>query len=371
MGQTLSSGDCAGQVAGLCQRKYGLLVGSGTAALTVACQTLHQERNKVVLPAITCISVLYSVLYAGCIPVFADVCPATGLIDPESVGALIEKDPSIGAIIVVHVYGFVADCPNILELAKRKSILVIEDAAQAQGGHFEDGRPLGGVGDISLVSFGHTKILDLGGGGVLMMDCPRIYADCLALVEDLPARPPNLDRLFSEFRSSYYLNWDMRHNDYSALSKIGDLHSTYRDMFLHRSNEEMVKRIICSLPDLCSEVSERRIMASQYAAGLAGLPDVHLCESSAGFVPWRFVVLVAGSERDSLLEFLRNQGIDASSWYPVLAHFYKDKGCGFELPNAINFESQVVNLWLTPGYSKHRIDDTCALIRDYFGERYR
>ena len=355
-------------VAALCHREYGLLLGSGTTALTLACSMAPSGRKKIIVPAISCLSVLYAVLYAECEPVFVDVLPDTGLLDPESVNEAINRDPLIGAVIVVHTYGYVADCHAIAAIARPKGVLVIEDAAQAQGGQYADGQPLGALGDLSLVSFGHTKILDVGCGGILMTDSAQMHAACLALSQDLPITPSNLNDLFAEYRAKYYANWGLRNSDPLALGRAGKLYLSFREIFLHRPDDETARRIIAALPNLQAQVSARKVLAAQYLVGLLDTPGIRCCNAPAGSVPWRFVFLAPEGERDALLEHLRSHDLDASSWYPSLQCFHEGDGTQAALPNATAFARQVINLWLTLGYSSKRIDMACALIQDYFGE---
>jgi len=358
---------CADKVAESCHRKFGLLVGSGTTSLALACRMAPVGRKRVIVPAISCIHVLYAILYAECEPVFVDVLPNTGLLDPEAVRQALERDPVIGAVIVVHTYGYVADVHAIASIARSKSVLVIEDAAQAQGGSYADGSPVGSLGDLSLVSFGHTKILDLGSGGVLMMDSQEMYSACLALMENLAVTPINLDDLLASFRSNYYSNWRLRTSDPLALSRIGKLYLSYSNVFIHRSDNATPKRVITALPRLQDRVAERRELASKYTFRLADVTEIQLCRISSGSVPWRFVFLAPENERESLLERLRCGDVDASSWYPSLAPFYKSTSDPQDLPNSAIFERKVINLWTTPGYGVRRVDLACDLIRGHFG----
>lgn len=363
---TLNLATCGSKVADLCERKYGLLLGSGTTALTLACRMTPPGRKKIIVPAIACAHVLFAVLYAECTPVFVDICPENGLIDPEMVRVALELDPAIGAVIVVHTYGNIAELHSIASYAKASGALVIEDAAQAQGGVYADGRPLGSLGDLSLISFGHTKILDSGGGGVFMTDRRDMYEAGLALAEGLPASPVDLEARFAQYRSSYYSEWNARASDASALIRIGLLYRHFRDMFLHRATDEMARRIIVALPTLPSRVAERVDMATEYASLLAGMSAVRLCRMAQGSAPWRFVFRVPANERDALVKQLRSTGVDVSCWYPSLVQFLRPESAQRTLLNADAFAQEVVNLWVTPGYDREQIHATCALIRGYF-----
>lgn len=358
---------CGFKVAESCHREYGLLLGSGTAALALACRMAPTERKKIIVPAIACAHVLFAVIYAECRPVFVDICAETGLLDPNLVRIALEKDPEIGAVLVVHTYGHVADLHSIANHARANGALVIEDAAQAQGGAYADNRPVGAIGDLALVSFGHTKILDTGGGGVLMTDCHDMYEACLELAGELPPPPADLEDRLADYRSRYYLEWNKRARDPMALHRIGMLHRYYREIFLYRGVEAVSRRIMDALASLPLNVSTRLALASEYTTQLAGSRRVRLCEPAPGSVPWRFVFRVPAAERDALVECLRRASVDVSSWYPSLAYFYANGKTCATLPNADIFTQEVVNLWVTPGYDRKKIHVACALIRDYLG----
>lgn len=357
---------CGSRVAESCHREYGLLLGSGTTALSLACRMTPPGRKKVVVPAIACANVLFAIHYAECTPVFVDIFPESGLLDPESVRVALDRDPLIGAVLVVHTYGHVADLRRIAGHARATGALVIEDAAQAQGGMYGDGLPLGALGDLSLVSFGHTKILDVGGGGVLMTDNRDMYEACLALVEELPLPPDDLEARFAQYRSRYYSDWSVRASDPSALTRIGMLHRHFREAFLHRADDATARRVIAGLPMLPFLASARVELAAEYASLLADVIAIRLCTVEAGSVPWRFVFRAPAHERDALVECLRRSGLDASCWYPSLARFYAAEPGSATLPHADAFEQEVVNLWVTPGYDRQQIHAACMSIQNFF-----
>lgn len=349
-----------------CRRQYGLLLGSGTTALFLACNIVPQDRHKVVVPAITCTSVLFAVLHAGCEPVFVDVLPESGLIDPQSFRKAVDRDPLIGAVVIVHTFGNVADFKSIAAIAQLNNILIIEDAAQAQGATYPDGMPVGALGDLSLVSFGKTKILDLNGGAVLMTDSSEIHSRCIYLSQKLPPRPSNIDNLFTSFRSLYYENWHARKIDPLALFRIGKMYIQFRQAFFHRANEVVANRIISALPKLNAEKMERLKLAAEYTHRLSGLSEIKFINLAGGSVPWRYVILVPENDRDILIEDLRKSNLDASSWYPSLTNFYSKDADHISLPQATAFENQVLNFWVNPGYGINHIRDVCSLIRKYF-----
>jgi dTDP-4-amino-4,6-dideoxygalactose transaminase len=107
-----------------------------------------------------------AVLAAGAIPVIVDIDESLTL-DPDAVDAAV--GPHTRAVIPVHMWGTVADMDRILELARSKELLVVEDACQAVGGGYE-GRKLGTLGDAGAFSFNYYKNMTAGEGGAVVTD---------------------------------------------------------------------------------------------------------------------------------------------------------------------------------------------------------
>ncbi len=136
-------------------------VSSGTDALLCALMSLGiGPGDEVILPAFTFFATAGSVARVGATPVFVDIDARTFNLDPAEVEAAVTDKTR--AILVVHLFGQCADMDPINEIARRGSIAVIEDAAQALGAAYRD-RPACSLGDLACVSFYPTK--NLGGFG--------------------------------------------------------------------------------------------------------------------------------------------------------------------------------------------------------------
>ena len=148
--------------------KHFSLAVSGSYALTAAMIGLGiGPGDEVLVPAHTYMASATSVLAAGAIPVIVDVNESI-TIDPAAIEAAI--GPQTRAIITVHMWGTTCDMDAIMEIARRRKLLVIEDACQAVGGSYK-GRKLGSIGDIGAYSFNFYKNMTAGeGGGVATND---------------------------------------------------------------------------------------------------------------------------------------------------------------------------------------------------------
>lgn len=130
--------------------------------------------DEVVIPSHTFTASAYPFLKKGARPVWADIDPHTRVTD----AACIEKvlTPRTKAVVVVHLYGYVADMPSIMDLARRRNLIVIEDAAQSIGADI-DGVRSGAFGDMAVFSFhSHKNFSTLGEGGMLVTRNPEAAA---------------------------------------------------------------------------------------------------------------------------------------------------------------------------------------------------
>jgi len=149
-------------------KKYGVAVSSGTAALEVAVGAIGtRPGDEIILPTFTIVSCLNAILTYGGKPVFVDSEPETWNINPDKIEEKITKKTK--AIMVVHIYGHPCDMDKIMKIAKKHSLLVIEDAAEAHGAEF-NGKKCGSFGDISCFSFYANKIINTGEGGMILTD---------------------------------------------------------------------------------------------------------------------------------------------------------------------------------------------------------
>lgn len=155
-----------------CGVKHGVAVNSGTAALEIILRCLNVAGKDVLVPANTFFATAAAVVHAGARPVLMDT-------DPESFGTAPEEaerriTPHTAAMIVVHVGGIVScRMPDLVDLARRKGIWLVEDAAHALGASFRDTQA-GTFGLAGAFSFYPTKVLTAGEGGMIVTNDDRL-----------------------------------------------------------------------------------------------------------------------------------------------------------------------------------------------------
>ena len=156
--------------------RYAISCTNGTAALHVAISSLGiGPGDEVIVPSYSFIASSFSIVQAGAIPIFCDVTDDHTLNPRE-----LEKHLSVRtkAIVVVHLYGVVADMGPIMEFANKHELFVIEDCAQAFGGLFK-GKKVGTIGNVGCFSFCQSKHFTTGGeGGMVVTDNEDLAWEC-------------------------------------------------------------------------------------------------------------------------------------------------------------------------------------------------
>lgn len=147
-------------------KKHGVAVCNGTAALEIAVEALGiKTGDEVIMPTFTIISCASAIIKSGAIPVLVDSDLNTWNMDVNQIESKITSKTK--AIMVVHIYGLTVDMDPIVELAKKHHLKIIEDAAEAHGQTYK-GKPCGSFGDVSVFSFYPNKLITTGEGGMIL-----------------------------------------------------------------------------------------------------------------------------------------------------------------------------------------------------------
>ena len=259
---------------------------SGTAALHLVLAALGlRAGDEVVVPAFTMIATANAVTYTGATPVFADSDPVTWNVTAATLEPRIT--PRTRALVVVHTYGHPADMDPIRELADRRGLFLLEDAAEAHGAAYR-GRPVGSLGDAATFSFYGNKIVTTGEGGMITTNDERLAG----LVRRLRDHAFSPDRHFWHTYTGY--NYRMTNLQAAVglaqVERLGDL------------------------------VEARRENRRRYEARLRDVPGLTLPSESSGVtsVFWMYGILVEdgfGATRDEVRIALARQGIETRAFF--------------------------------------------------------
>ena len=319
--------------------KHALAVSNGTAALHLACLVLGiGPGDEVILPSLTFVATANAVLYTGAEVRFADIIGPQELnISPESI--LGQITPRTKALIVMHYGGYPCRMPEILEIAKRYNLSVIEDAAHAPGARLE-GRALGTWGDVGCFSFFSNKNLVTGEGGMLVTQR-----------DDLAERA----RLLRSHGMTS-LTWD-RYKGHAYSYDVVDLGYNYR-MDEIRSALGLVQ-----LSKLDKNNKRRKAITQTYWGALGGsrliLPFREYAAQSANSGAYHIfpVLLPEGIARKDFMDTLRLAGIQTSIHYPPIHQFsyHRQLISGVTLPQTEHVAEREVTLPLYSSMSDSQV----------------
>ena len=154
-------------------RKYVHAVNSGTSANMTAYASLTLEPgDEIICPGLAPVFVSFPIVGIGCVPVFADVDIRTQIITAATIEACITSKTR--AVVVVHLNGQPAMMDEIMEVARKHNLKVVEDCAQAYDAYYK-GRKVGTIGDIACFSMQQSKHITCGEGGMIATDDPELY----------------------------------------------------------------------------------------------------------------------------------------------------------------------------------------------------
>ena len=231
------------KIAELCKVNYAVGVNSGTSALLVGLLGLGVgPGDEVIVPGYTFVASISSVIYAGAVPILAEI-DRTFNLDPTDVVNKITKRTK--AIMTVHMLGNPARMDEILEIAKVYDLYVVEDCAQAFGATYKN-KPVGSMGDVGAFSFNGYKTITAGDGGMLVMDDKRLYERCFAIHDQ--GHLPN--RCGVEVGSRTIVGLDFRLTELQAAVLLAQLRKFESITGKLRANKALYKSMIEDLPEI-------------------------------------------------------------------------------------------------------------------------
>lgn len=339
--------------------RYAFSVTSGTVALDLAIHLLDLEPgDEVIVTPQTYHATIQPLLNYQVAVRFADISPETLNIDPAQVAALIT--PRTRAIIAVHYGGYPADMPELMRLARKHDLVVIEDAAHALGARL-NGRTPGGLGHIGCFSFQSAKnITTLGEGGMLTFDNDD-WAERLARL-----RGNECDAVFVPAANRFGQSaapqpWAL----YPGLAYSHDV-AKFRRAGTNATLSEAAAAVgLVQLGRLAELVSVRQAVAGRLAGTLRRYPGVLVPDVPSRIVhPYHlftfFVSPDARFTRDELVARLASEGVETRlRYFPLhLLPEWRALGHGFgECPIAERFWfQQQMSLPCQPTLTADQVD---------------
>lgn len=326
--------------------EHAIAVNSCTAALHLALKVLDVEGGEVITSPMSFISTNHAILYNNAIPAFADIEEDTLNISADDVSKLVGRKTK--AILVVHYGGHACDMEPILEIARDKSIFVIEDAAHACGSEYK-GRKIGSIGDATCFSFHAVKNLATGDGGMITVH-DKDLADRIRKLCWLGINRGTWDRSKDK---AYKWEYDVE--------EIG---------YKYHFNDILSAIGLIQLKKLDKANARRAQIAKKYNDAFRNIdwlntPVEHEYTRSAHH---NYVIKVLDGRRDALVEYLAAHDISAGVHY-IPNHLYDMyKPFYRKLPVAERVWRQLVTLPLFPDLTESEQDYVIEQVKD-FGEK--
>ncbi|HYO49657.1 MAG TPA: DegT/DnrJ/EryC1/StrS family aminotransferase [Chloroflexia bacterium] len=319
--------------------RYATGVNSGTSGLHMAviAAGVH-DGDEVITPSFSFIASANAVLYERGKPVFVDVDPLTGNIDPQAIEAAVTERTK--AIMPVHAFGQPADMDPIIEVARKHNLYVIEDSCEAIGAEYK-GRQAGTLGDAGVFAFYPNKQMTTGEGGIIVTD----NEEWANLFRSL--RNQGRD-VFDAWLNHTRLGYNYRLDEMSAalgLAQIG------------RIEELLAKR---------ARVAE---WYNERIADISGIHALHIAATTTRMSWFVYVVRCAdGLGRNDLMSYLQEHGIPSRPYFtPIhLQPFYRDR-FGWsrgDLPHTEKAGDTFLALPFSGIMSKVQVDYVCRYLQE-------
>ena len=319
------------EFAAYCGAKHCVGVGNGLEALTLVLRAWDiGPGHEVIVPSNTYIATWIAVSATGATPVPVEPDPATCNIDPGRIAAALT--PRTRAILPVHLYGLCADMGPIMELAAKRGLKVLEDAAQAHGARCGSKRA-GALGHAAAFSFYPTKNLGaLGDAGAVVTDDAKLAA--------------RVARLRNYGFSERYRNEELGSNS--------------------RLDELQAALLRVKLGHLDAWNARRARLAALYLELLEGCP-LQLPRAPVGFEHAWHLFVVRAAHRDRVQADLAAAGVGTLIHYPIPPHLqaaYRGLGVAAgSLPVSERMHGEVLSLPLSPHHSEEQIRYVAAQLR--------
>jgi dTDP-4-amino-4,6-dideoxygalactose transaminase len=327
------------RIADLVSVKHCIAMCNGTVALEIAIRALGME-GEVIVPSFTFIATAHALQWQGITPVFCDIDPRTHTLDPVKVEQAIT--PRTTGIIGVHVWGYTCDIEALAEIAARRNLKLIFDAAHAFACSHK-GRMIGSFGDAEVFSFHATKFFNTLEGGAVVTNDDEL-ADKLRLMRNFG---------FTDYDKVSYIGTNGKMNEISAAMGLTSLESLDEFLAVNRRNY------------LCYREELRDIAGAQVLA----YDETETCN-------YQYIVLELEEaftqvvSRDELWRILTAENVMARRYFYPGCHRmepYRSNLPGLRLPETEGLAERVLCLPTGTAVTESHIKIICQLLKLIIG----
>ncbi len=328
-----------------------IYTGRAATALLIAFNAIIKNVNtvkpEIILPATSCTTPANTALMAGLLPRFADINLEDGLCTLQFIQQRYNENTV--AIVFIHGFGNTQDLIPLRKWCNEKNLILIEDIAQALGAFLPCGNPVGFYGDFSVYSFNPTKLIETGGGALLIKnsafkkDCHIAFKYLLSLYLDVSAKK----------KQTLALSYKNLHQGLSLLDRIHaapkidsfflSLQKSYEPLYVlnFTQNEKFAQEW-----NKIDNYNLNRIeKAETYYSVFNNYKSIKIISDyQQSKVCWRYCILIEDENKLGVLsDKIRQDGFHVSNLYWPVNYFFKaDDIC----LNAYTFARRIINLWV-------------------------
>ena len=333
-------------------------VQSGTAGLHMALRVLGVEAGEeVIAPTLTFVAAVNPIVYQGATPVFID-CDDSLCMDSIKLekfckeecnfidGTLINKktNKKIKTLVIVHVFGNMADMEKIMDIAKKYKLKVLEDATEALGTYYTDGKYkgkyAGTIGDIGVLSFNANKIITTGGGGMVVGNNKELVEKVRFLSSQAKKDP------------LYFIHDEIGYN-YRMLNLQAALGTSQIDQ-LESFIETKIKNY-----EIYKEELEK-------IEGLEILPFVEGIRANHWFYSLKIDKKKYGIGRDELLQKLVDAGIQTRPIWGLIHQQKPYSACqNYKIEKALYYYDRILNLPCSSNLTEKEVYQVIEKIKEF------
>jgi perosamine synthetase len=321
-----------------CGKEFAVSTSSGTAALTLSLLALEVAGAEVVTSPASFVASANSIIHAGAVPKFADISIQTYTIDPAMVKASLNQQ--VKALIPVHLFGFPAAMDDLVGVASKHGIAIIEDACQAHGASYKE-RKVGSLGDVGCFSFYPSKNMMVAGDGGMVVTDNETIAESVTSLRDC-----------GRIKGSRYTH-----------ARIG---------FTERLNTVQAAIGRVQLRRLEEWNDKRRQIARRYDQLLSDLDEVITPPmGDQNLRPVYHMYVIRSKKRDALRDWLEKAGIECAIHYPIPIHLQPVYRSTFgynggEFLNAELLSREALSIPMHPRLTSDEVNLVSETIHDFY-----
>lgn len=324
--------------------EYAVSVTNCTDALHICCMLCgFGPGDEVICPSLTFAASANCIRYVGATPVFADIVgPEHINIDPTDIEKKIT--PKTKGIVVVHMAGYPAKMDEIMAIAKKHNLKVVEDACHGPLSEYK-GKKLGTIGDCSAFSFFSNKNISTGEGGMFVTNSEELASKAKLL------RSHGMTTMSYQRASGHATEYDIVELGYNF--RLDDIRASIAIEQLKKLPEDLEKRIV---------VRKRYLENLKDVKGLV-VPFADCKEFTSNYI--MPVVLTEGDKerRNSIREKIHEVGIQTSVHYPAIHKFSIYKDYGAVLPRTEYVTEHEITLPMYAALTMEQVDFICDTVK--------